>query len=160
MEVPDGRRQVSPCPAVADGAVYVGAGDGRLYALDIRRGQEKWKSETAAGVGEGSCPAVSGEVVYFGCDDGNLYAVDAQSGQTNWTFFAGFCTWGSGVWSSPSISGRAAYVGGHDSLYALDLATGEKLWRFKTDRPIISSPAVSDGVVYFTSTGGTLYAVK
>jgi outer membrane protein assembly factor BamB len=53
--------------------VYFGSGDGRLYALDARTGQEKWRFKTDGGVN--SSPAVAGGVVYFGSTDGYLYAV-------------------------------------------------------------------------------------
>src|SRR3954470_23530423 len=33
-------------------------------------------------------------------------------------------------------------------------------WTFKTDGPIIGSPAIADGVVYIGSTDGNLYAVE
>ena len=64
---------VKSSPAVADGVVYVGSGDGRLYALDARTGEEKWSFKTDGGVA--SSPAVAGGVVYFGSTDGYLYAV-------------------------------------------------------------------------------------
>ena len=98
-------------------------------------------------------------MVYVGCDDGKLYAMDAQSGQGTGRSF-GVLHLGCGVWSSPSISGRAVYVGSQDSLYALDNASGKELWKFKTGRVLISSPAISDGVVYFGGDDGYLYAVK
>jgi len=76
------------------------------------------------------------------------------------TLLCGFCGWGVGLWSSPSVLGRVVYIGGRDSLYALDVTTGNKLWRFETGSYVVSSPAVSDGVVYFTATNGYLYALK
>ena len=60
-------------PAIADGVVYVGSEDGRLYALDARTGQEKWRFKTDGAIV--SSPAVAGGVVYFASTDGYLYAV-------------------------------------------------------------------------------------
>ena len=59
--------------AIADGVVYVGSGDGRLYALDAETGQEKWRFKTDGAIV--SSPAVAGGVVYFASTDGYLYAV-------------------------------------------------------------------------------------
>ena len=59
--------------AIADGVVYVGSKDGRLYALDAETGQEKWSFKTGSPVP--SSPAVAGGVVYFGDIEGYVYAV-------------------------------------------------------------------------------------
>jgi outer membrane protein assembly factor BamB len=45
-------------------------------------------------------------------------------------------------------------------LYALDANFGNVVWQFKTEGPIMSSPAVADGAVYFSSqepTSGAIY---
>ena len=44
-------------------------------------------------------------------------------------------------------------------LYRLDRETGKLLWSFKTGARITSSPAVADGLVYFESYDGYLYAL-
>ena len=50
------------------------------------------------------------------------------------------------------------YIGGFDGyVYALDAATGERLWRFNTYGWIDSSPAVVGGVIYVGSSGGYSY---
>ncbi|MBW1768577.1 MAG: PQQ-like beta-propeller repeat protein, partial [Deltaproteobacteria bacterium] len=43
--------------------------------------------------------------------------------------------------------------------YALDAATGVRLWEFKTGSWVESSPAVVNGTVYFGSNDGRLYAL-
>jgi outer membrane protein assembly factor BamB len=49
-------------------------------------------------------------------------------------------------------------VGSNDgSLYALNAATGAKLWSYNTGNDIESSPVVADGAVYVISANGTLY---
>src|SRR6185437_15416845 len=56
-----------------------------------------------------------------------------------------------------TFHGDAARTGVYPAPGPLQL-NGTK-WTFKTDGPIIGSPAVSDGVVYIGSTDGNLYAV-
>ena len=52
------------------------------------------------------------------------------------------------------------YVGSADGyLYAVGAESGRERWRFETDGPVFSSPAVVDGVVYVGSGDGRLYAV-
>jgi outer membrane protein assembly factor BamB len=50
-----------------------------------------------------------------------------------------------------------ASLSGH--LYALDQATGQERWNFKSSRPIASSPTIDDGTVYFVSSAGSLAAI-
>jgi outer membrane protein assembly factor BamB len=46
------------------------------------------------------------------------------------------------------VANGVVYAGSFDgSLYALNAATGTKLWSFATGLPVDSSPAVANGVV-------------
>ena len=56
-----------------------------------------------------------------------------------------------------TFHGDAARSGVYSSTGPLKL-NGTK-WTFKTDGPIIGSPAIADGVVYFGGFDGILYAV-
>ena len=38
--------------------------------------------------------------------------------------------------------------------------TGDLLWRFGTEGPIVSSPAAEDGLIFIGSTDHRLYALK
>jgi outer membrane protein assembly factor BamB len=65
------------------------------------------------------------------------------------------------VQSSPAVAGDTVYVGSEDGyLYAVDAASGEKLWQFATGDKITSSPTVADGTVYIGSHDGKMYAIK
>jgi outer membrane protein assembly factor BamB len=44
-------------------------------------------------------------------------------------------------------------------VYALSGTTGKEAWRFKTERPIVASPKMSDGLVYLGSSAGKFYAL-
>ena len=53
------------------------------------------------------------------------------------------------------------YFGNADGyLFAVDLLSGQELWKFKTDDWVMSSPVVSNGMVFFGSDDGHLYALK
>jgi len=67
------------------------------------------------------------------------------------------------IWVSPVVADGIAYVGSHDNyLYALDAATGARLWRFRGGGPC-AAPSVVDGVIYLSSVylggDGSLYAL-
>jgi len=137
----------------------------------------KWKFHTNGSVF--SSPAVAGGVVYVGSSDGILYAVGIESGTLKWKFFTG-----SRVASSPAVDGGVVFFASYDgNFYAVDTATGKKQWSFKTagerrfagkhlhgSVPMaetmpdpfdfyLSSPTVWNGVVYFGSGDGNVYAL-
>jgi eukaryotic-like serine/threonine-protein kinase len=56
---------------VADGRVYVGSNDGRLYALDVKSGAKLW--EFNAGDAEIPPPALAGGRIVVGTQDGKVY---------------------------------------------------------------------------------------
>lgn len=60
-------------PATANGVVYIGSRDNKLYAIDSRTRKEIWHFETDGWVD--SSPAISNGVLYFGSSDGYVYAL-------------------------------------------------------------------------------------
>ena len=105
---------VDSSPAIAaDGTVYVGSQDYKLYAI-TPAGQVKWTVTTGAQVF--SSPAIAADgTVYVGSNDGKLYAITA-AGQVKWTV-----TTDGYVQSSPAIAADGTvYVGSNDcKLYAV-----------------------------------------
>jgi outer membrane protein assembly factor BamB len=150
-------------PSVTDGIVYVGSQDKNIYAIGAWSGNLIWNFTTQGAIE--SSPAVANGKVYTGGDDGYVYCLDAYTGAFIWkTFVNGDLpyTYGSLVLkSSPAVSGDRVYIGSLDgSLYALNVNDGNIDWKFETGGPILCSPAVADGAVYFTSeepTTGALY---
>jgi outer membrane protein assembly factor BamB len=65
--------------------------------------------------------------------------------------------------SSPAVANGVVYIGANSQqrVYALDAATGRKLWSYNLSsagpgETVKSSPAVANGVLYVTA--GNLYA--
>lgn len=152
-------------PSVADGIVYVGSQDKNLYALGAWSGQLIWKFATQNSIE--SSPAVANGRVYTGGDDGYVYCLDAYTGTLIWkTFVNGDLpyTYGSLVLkSSPAVYSGKIYLGSLDGfLYSLNADSGDVEWKFETEGPILSSPAIAGGFVYFYSeepSVGALYAL-
>ena len=62
--------------------------------------------------------------------------------------------------SSPVVAGGTVFFGSGDGhLYALDAASGELRWKFKTGDVVHASPAYAAGTVYFGSWDSYFYAV-
>jgi outer membrane protein assembly factor BamB len=173
---PTGDRVISS-PVWADGVVYFGSDDGRIYAVTAATGRQVWMTPTNGPVR--STPAVAGGVVYATSYDGRLYALDARTGARRFifrtagerhfeakglhgmqpaaqTFFDPFDVF----LSSPAVEAGVVYFGSGDGrVYAVDAASGEERWRFETGDVVHASPAVSGGIVYVGSWDGDLYAL-
>ncbi len=150
-------------PSVANGIVYVGSQDKNIYAIGAFSGNLIWSYTTQDA--QVSSPAIANGKVYTGGDDGYVYCLDAFTGALYWkTFVNGDLpyTYGSFVLkSSPTVVNGIVYVGSLEgNMYALDANTGNITWKYTTGGPILSSPAVDSGGVYFTSekpNSGALY---
>ena len=107
-------------PAVANGVVYVGSYDDKVYALNASTGALLWSYSTGSYVT--SSPAVANGVVYAGSWDDKVYALNASTGALLWSF-----TTGSHVFSSPAVANGVVYAGSEDDkVYAFDLAGGSQ----------------------------------
>ena len=149
-------------PAVANGAVYIGANDGTVYSLNATTGAKIWNYNTNMEVGnqlttysvESSPTDVNG-VVYVGSDNGNVYALNATNGGKLWSYTAD-----SGFTSCPAIANGVVYIGSDDhDVYALNATNGVSLWCSYTGG-ISSSPAVANGIVYVGSMDFNVYALN
>ena len=139
-------------PAVVDGTVFFGSGDGYVYALEAASGRVRWRFKTGSVVH--SSPAVASGIVYVGNWDSFLYALDAGTGRELWRFktrtdekdFNQV-----GIQSSPTVVDGTVYFGCRDStLYAVDARSGQKKWAFSTQNSwVITTPVVVNGTVVF-----------
>jgi outer membrane protein assembly factor BamB len=64
--------EVTSSPAEADGIMYVGSQDDKIYALNATTGATLWTGTTGAPVD--SSPAVANGIVYVGSEDDKVYA--------------------------------------------------------------------------------------
>lgn len=150
-------------PAVANGKVFFGSGDGNVYAIDAQLGQVIWKFATKDVVH--ASPAVVNNTVYIGSWDSYLYALDSETGQEKWSFKGGEDNTihnQVGFQSSPAVVDGVVYVGCRDAhVYAIDAATGKKKWDYPANKSWVNStPAVRDGLVYAaTSDSSRVFAL-
>lgn len=141
-------------PAVVDGKVYFATSDSSLYhVVDASTGKSLLKQQDHSYMF--SSPAVAGNVVLIGVLNGTLQARDRQSGELLWSF------------ETETSKKNVGWVLTSDRAFNEPLLYHSP-WRenpiVAADRQfsigaIFSSPLVVDGVVYFGSTDGYLYAL-
>lgn len=136
----------APTPLLADGVVYVGAGDGGFHAVDAATGQRRWRFEAGAKIRTGA--AVDGDLVLFGSADHFVYALRRDRGQEAWRFDTGAV-----VDSTPVVSDGKVLVGNRGGgLYSIDAASGQLAWRlYFWGSWVEATPVVVDGVIYIGS---------
>ena len=78
------KARVISSPAVDRGVVYIGSGDGNLYALDAGTGKERWTYETGDWIS--SSPTVFDDFVAIASFDGLLHVVYRNTGKKRLEF--------------------------------------------------------------------------
>ncbi|HSR37601.1 MAG TPA: PQQ-binding-like beta-propeller repeat protein, partial [Phnomibacter sp.] len=126
-----------------------GSGDGRIYCLDVKKGNELWRFTTKAAV-LGS-PLINGEKVFIGGSDHSFRCIDLKTGKQLWSFDS----LKGPVVSTPVVSNGQVIFGAWDTyLYALDAVTGQLKWKWSNGTsvrnfsPAACVPTVHDSVVY------------
>lgn len=165
--------------------LYVFQNGGTLLCLDGKNGETIWEAshetngkKAAVPLGnETGTPAVGeaivcvggGQVDWPGEDKPSaaMHGFDKQTGKLLWRYpvSAGVVSsipyqrGESTVTGSPVIVGGVVYFGASDGyLYALDVAGGKLLWRYRFGVPIASTVAVSGNTLVVAAWDGTVYA--
>ncbi|NLA30456.1 MAG: PQQ-like beta-propeller repeat protein, partial [Methanomicrobiales archaeon] len=141
--------------AIADGQVYLGGTDGRLYCIDEETGETLWESariDMTSIFGLSSSPLVYDGVIYaLSASDGVLHAFTPE-GIESWSFPTGGTV---GNFTSPAAADGKVFVAGNESnLFCIDTVTQTDTWDVSLPTSVKSTPVVSDGKVYVTTAEG------
>ncbi|MGN6519092.1 MAG: outer membrane protein assembly factor BamB family protein [Dokdonella sp.] len=136
----------APRPLVADGVVYVGAGDGGFHAVDAATGTRKWRFASGSKIRNGA--ALDGPRVVFGSADHFVYALERADGREAWRFDSK-----AEIDGAPLVHGGHVFVGNRGpGLHSLAAASGKEEWRlFFWGSWVESTPVVDEGVLYIGS---------
>jgi len=164
-------------PVVSEGKVYVASIDKKIYAFDTYTddpGYEQYPvdhSIQASYVVDTSLGVSDGYVIVPTADTKNkenkIYALNSSNlSYVKWEYSHGgsicfssaptidngrifITSWSGNIWETPLLSFLNKFLGGNNKLIALDLTTGDPLWKPKTlPAGSFSSPAVTDDLVY------------
>jgi outer membrane protein assembly factor BamB len=151
----DGLGNGSPVRA---GEVLVMNGE-NLIALDPITGNEIWRSASFLSIGGIIAEANVVYAVGAGAQNETLVALDAGTGEKLWQSTEP----GTFIFSRPALdlASRTLIAGtSQGTVVGLDAATGATRWRFPADAAVQSDIQIQDGIVYFSTSNGTLYALE
>ncbi len=170
-------------PVTANGTLYIGSTDGKLYALDAKQWGIKWVFDAGDAIRYSAIAL--GDRVYFNARNNKVYALDAKTGEKLWEFKSK--NW---MDAPPVVADNKVYIGVFPSnIYVLNARTGTvesvrertihirgieygcakgvfrpvfpehdaKLWRDQT-RGSESYPVIANGIVYIGARDGQLHA--
>ncbi len=146
-------------PAVVDGRVIVGGGDGRVYAVSAADGSLVWRSDTLGDWIDASASIDEGVVVVSTArrgGRGQLHALELATGSVLWSVPQGDPSFASHAIASGLVFSPTGF---DNALVARDLKTGQQRWSFDAGANVWSAPAVADGRVFFGNVKGTVFAV-
>jgi outer membrane protein assembly factor BamB len=142
-------------PAVADGKVYFGTSDSSLFhVVDAVTGKSLVKQDAKAYTF--SSAAVTDDAVYIGVLNGTLAARDRKSGELLWEFQTEACKQNLGWVLTSDHRFNMPFLFFDNWREGPIVAQVQQT----TVGSIFSSPLVANGVVYFGSTDGNLYAIE
>ena len=117
----------SYAPAMAEGRVFAGPGDGRLYALSESDGSLLWEADRREEWQYLRQIHVSGEVLVAGSYKEKLFGIDVKTGAKHWEFNAG------NFINSHHVANGTSYLWSPTGwIYAIDTGTGNVRWRRQT----------------------------
>jgi outer membrane protein assembly factor BamB len=149
------RGWVIASPAVQGATVYFPTSEGTQFkALEIATGKLQWR--TVNKNISFSSPAIAGDLIYFGAHDGWLRALDLKTGTLNGEFQTEGSKQNAAKYldAQGKINMSAIYP---DSTLDGIIVGLERMYSLGS---ILSSPVIVNGIAYFGSTDGYLYAVR
>jgi eukaryotic-like serine/threonine-protein kinase len=150
---------IAATPLVSDSILIISTLKGELHAVDVRTGKRIGYISLDGSVT--GTPAWNRTAVYIpiSTEDETVESIDVHDGSKNWSANFGQSE------SSPLLYDRHLYITSlNGSLFCLNVANGDEIWKFETGtederKPIRSSPATDGRVIVFGCDDGVLYAV-
>jgi outer membrane protein assembly factor BamB len=152
-------------PAIEGDTVYVGSADGRLYAVAIPTGKERWRYVAEEDLT--TRPAVAHGLVFVASQQDTLFAVEAATGTWRW-HHRGEKKSAAGY----TIFGAASAIAGPDTVYvshsdgqatAIDPRAGAAIWKKQpapaADHLDVDALALDGGRLYAAAYSGLVVAL-
>lgn len=148
-------------PVVIDDLIYICGIDSKVRAIDPADGTTVWAVNVTPGTYIAATLAYHDGRLYFGDQVDSFHCLDVADGSTIWSV-PGVEHGSTGLADGLVFYGQGSnYYDETASFFCLDWDTGDVVWSYlMTTGPygIVSSPSITDGVVYIAGTDNNLYA--
>ncbi|MCD4782661.1 MAG: PQQ-binding-like beta-propeller repeat protein [Candidatus Eremiobacteraeota bacterium] len=140
----------------ADGKLYGGSSQGKVYCYDTKTGNEEWNVETNWSIDSRLLYTSQGDVI-AGNQDGSLYCIDTKKHSIRWKFDPE----GFGMRHPVENDMGNIYAVGDKSLYCVS-PDGLPLWKMELDKDIKSPLAFSSDrkIIYAGLEDGSVIALR
>jgi outer membrane protein assembly factor BamB len=146
------RGWITATPIEYKGNIYFGTSDAHIfYSVEKNSGTVNWTIPLNMRVY--GTAIVDDDIIYFGTFDGKVLGIDHLTGETKWQFQTA-----SSLQNYHTIYDETGEFKEGFVLYGEDRETPEKM--IHALGSVLSSPAIENGVIFFGSSDGYLYAVK
>ncbi|WP_280425927.1 serine/threonine-protein kinase [Nocardia carnea] len=126
-------------PPVADGNVFAGSIDGKVYALDVRTGEVRWQADMGYEIS--SVPVVVGDVVIASAITKGAGAFDRSTGALRWRADVD----PTNLWAGGDPASVFAVADSGYGIVALDGVTGQPRWTALTDQLVQMDTSIAFG---------------
>jgi outer membrane protein assembly factor BamB len=153
---------VSSSPALDGlGNIYITTNDGSLVKLQDNGDSfsESWRFDTGYDIV--SSPVISAQYdIYFGGQDSAIYAVDS-TGQLKWRVEIDEPIQSTGALAEFGTQYDRLFIASLDGfLYSVKMETGELIWKYNAESPIVCPILFENGTVYFGTMDGQVLAIS
>eukprot|EP00794_Sanderia_malayensis_P007321 gene7321-8139_t len=126
--------------------LIVGCYDKIIYIIDRQNGMILWKFKTGDCVKSSAIVSPETGIAYIGSHDQYLYALDVDTYMELWKVHCG----GGSCFSSPVLNqdnSKVFIATLAGNVVAVALSNGEIIWKFSTNKPIFSSPCITNNSI-------------
>ena len=150
-------------PVIVNEKLFIGGDNGTVYCFNAITGSLIWDTALPGGTPINSTPAVYEDMIITGSNgdyqtDGVISALNMVDGSVEWSI-------SNSIHGSFGVADGIVFWGSswnpYIAIFAADASTGNIIWEFDPNADewgLQSSPSIVDGVMYYASTDGNLYA--
>jgi outer membrane protein assembly factor BamB len=146
-------------PVISGDSIYVASADGEVVSIERNTGKVQWSVDLDVSISGGV--GVYENALLLGGNDGSVMQLNASDGSLNWTTRVN-----GEVLAPPQGNGRVVVAQSYEGrVQGLDFNTGEKLWVFNSNVPVLtvrgtSTPILSNNMVYVGFASGRVLSLE
>ena len=151
-------------PVIIGDSLFIGSLNGSVYCFNSSTGADIWNTPLSGGTGITATPAVFGSTIIVGSEgvlgvtNGVVAALNRSEGSIVWSI-------DNSLHGSFGIANSVVFWGSctnpYSAIFAANASSGEILWEYEMSTGpygLVSTPSITDGVMYYAGTDGSLYA--